>query len=457
MSEVFEPSANRQRPNVIGKIDLDRINSKMHPDKGADHTMTKEWIIAIPTREEIRKRVEEWHPHWKTLRQTLPNVQEYSDGQPLRVGLHNGTKGYAIGCLDPMKQTVGYYIAINLYGSGVITKISDRMMEDGVMAGEWSPETVKSITPATSGECDIINSLLLPQIERERELFRETIIDEFLELAQEQARRLEEERRQLEEALKRQEEERRRKEEEENAQCQEVEKTMEEEEERRRREDVIPEDLDFEHLPLSRREITLRNSNWPQVDREIDEQRYFSSMGILASILEEPLQTYVMSRTYVNFLYHDMKEQIKDFSTVRNMLGEGQSSRGVLCFSKWLCGSVRELTVPYFIGSHAKSGTEYVRFAIIVDGQMCCTYAHNKKHSMVQPYVTHNLLLSPLDSDYMSFPTKDLCSAIMTLILSHEMMERTLSVSTADISPSMGSDSDILIRTAEWYQGVVNK
>lgn len=448
-TEIFEPAAIC--PKVLGKIDLDSINTKMHADKGTNHTPSVDYIISIPTREEIEKKLNVWRPDWKALRKVNPAlVYDYSDGDPLRIKLKDGTTAYAIGCLDPLKQMAGYYIAINLYGQGVTTKMSDQMMEDGVMAGEWNPDTVKSVNKATDGENNLIGIMLAPQIEKERILFREALIDEFLVLAERQAQLAVEEQREREkqEAVQRLEEE----------------KARLEEEERFRREDVVPEDLDFDHLPIARREKSLRDSNWPRVDQEIDEQSYFGSMATLANIFSEPMSTYVMSRTYVNFLYHSMREHLKDFSTVRNLLGENQSSRGVLCYTKRLGSEIRNFTIPYLVGSQAKSGTEYIRFAIIVDGQMYGTYIHTRKNAVVQPYVTHNLLLSRNDPDYINFNMKEFCTAIITLILSHIMMEEqteAMTHSAYDGSGNSGNSEkseesapDILIRTAAWYNSI---
>lgn len=462
-NEVFEPSTI-QRPKVIGKIDLSGINVTTHAGKDADHTPSADYIISIPTREEIEKKINVWRPDWKFLRKSIPNIStEYADGQPLRIKTKDGRKGYAIGCLDPLKQNVGYYIAINLYGQGVITKMSDKMMEDGVMAGEWNPDAIQSINKATDGEADIINSLLMPQIEKERELFHECLVQEFLELAEEQARRLEEERkRKEEERMKAEAEEREREKQEALARIEEQrQQLMSEEQEELDSYPMTVQPEELAHLPYVRHQKTMRYADWPRVDGEVHSARYFDGMKTLSYIIEGngTLPTYILSRAYVREMNECREEMMMRFVNYRQLLNGEQFRNGVLCYN--LAGV--DVTVIYEVVAPEGEAREVIRFAVINDDQLVCTFASNRTNAAVNPYITHLSMVAPSDPRYSKI--KNICNRVIEKIILHIMFEQQTEALTHDENENENENKatvpngsplgdDIMMRTKSWYNSV---
>lgn len=458
-NDVFEP-VKVQEFKVVGKIDLDSITTSVRPVVHDPEPIDFiESVIDVTDREEMTRRISEWQPDWSAVRRDIENrngMSPYMDGDVLQFG--NGSrKGIAIGCLDPIRNLVGYYVAMGMYGDFDITKMSNKVMEDGCAAGCW-PNGMLYINKANDTQIQMAKAFLFPMIDKERAAFRELLVDEALEkvavMREQRERRKEEEEREKQEALARIEEQRQ----------QLIEDKERQEEEERMANDVIPADLELDHLSLSRCQKTVRNSNWPRVDQEIPDINYFSAMKELSSIFAQPIPTYVLSRTYVGFCYHEMREQLKEFSTVRNLIGEAEFKNGVLCFQKKLNGEMRDFTVPYSVGSNPNSGTELIRFVIIIDGQMYGTYNHSRKNAFTQPFVTHNRLLSPNAYDYQSFNMKEYCESIINLIICHIMMEQQTEASTRSESECHGdsgnsgksgeSAPDIFLRTAAWYNSV---
>ena len=362
--EVFEP-AESKTPKVVGKIDLDAIDDSTRPVKGGPTDgISTEFIISDADRDEIRRKVAAWQPNWKRIRTELSgiNMYDYHDCEPIRIKTTDDRTAFAIGCLDPLKQTVGYYIAINLYGEGVVTKMSEKTMEDGVVAGLWSPDTVKSINKATTSEHNLVMSLLYPQIATEYTEFRDLLVNEFMELAEEQARR------NAEDERKRQEEEQKRKEKGEAI------KHIQEERERLLAEAAYEEteepsfigddevlsrnekldDLMF--LPYVRGEKTPEIGEWPRISIDKSVRSYYYNLVGRTNLTFEkigvtrdagiPVRTYLLSRSYLremNARKDELREKYDNF--VDAMKQEGESGAG--CVSWVNIHGVRQTIIWY--------------------------------------------------------------------------------------------------------------
>lgn len=446
MDKVFKTnSEEQQQPSikVVGKIDLDAESAPRIP-------------TVEMTRAEVREKLDNWQPKkWQDVTKR-GNIQRYSDGDILEFQTCTGKHGIAIGCLDPINRWIGFYIAVNMYGDGVVTKKGD-VLPDGTMAGEWTSD-VKNVQKASVHAHSIAKAFLLPQIENERTLFREVLVDEYIDLIAEQRRIMEEEAKRKEEEARLAEEKRIR------------EMTCEAE-----ANPVIDEDSplcktetidSLHHLDYVRGAKTPEANEWPRILTTGRERSYYYNLiGRVNFTMERirtteddqvPIMNYVLSPAYFAEMMSHCDEYTHRYDTfVSAMKHEGESGAGSL---SWVSPHGIRQTVIYYV--HYEDSLHW-QLIYLEDDDLILHQLFTKRSGIGNDY---NQVLRASDSTiYVNY--REVINRLLSILLCFFGMEaetkpsRIVQSSQSPIPhpSSAGAEAptalpaDVCIRTAAWY------
>jgi len=364
---------------------------------------------------------------------------------------YNGRRGLAIGMVDEVFKSVSFYCAMNLYGKeNQIVRPGDTL-EDGTLVCGW-PEGC-TINKADDMQKQMGETFLLPMMRNE--------IDALHSFQKEEL-----ERREAEEKKKKEEEEKRQAELRAAEKIKRQEELMAEEEKNR----VIHES-DVDELPvwddLKHRDYmfgseSMLRSDWPRFGKTLEATKFLAlhfmanQFSFMTNVTR--INTYLMSRSYVN----RMMDRVKDYRdagiTFKNAAGDVKRGGSIV----WTDDEGRRCVLIYYVDAYNKH-------------VMCISYLEDDKLMFSMKVVLDNynttsekVYVANCCTGRRVNHSEGLVQMCRRMLYAHLCMENDVdqqlyTISEGESGLSIGSNSvegyeDVLVRDASWYTNVfVNK
>lgn len=471
-NEVFEPCA-MPGFKIVGKIDLDSLPKKTHPEPDTSRKVEQYINRGGRDRELMRQKLDEWFVGnaKEYLGMKKGNVDPYNDGDIVKFTLTDGTTGYAVGRTEPLKQEIGYYIAIGMYGENVITKYGDE--GDGEISDGYWPLNIMNIQHASKEKAEILRMFLMPQIERERNVLRELILQEALDLAEEQRRRIEEEKeaerkRKEEERLKAEAEQREREKQEALARIEEQRQQLIAE-----AESTIESDAPFckgetveslAYLDYVRGEKTAELNEWPRMTRQHRFRSFvyeflsrvnltFEKITSHRDYCNTPARNHILSREYYKMMKAKRNEYVERYDSFLNAAEAAGYDRFLSGSISWVNGEGVRQTIIY-VACTEKPRSWNIMY--LEDDDMILHNIFSKRSGEGNDY--SQTLIASDTSIYMN--NKTVLGRITDILLCFFGMEAETQALThnenengnrSSSSSSSSLATDIFFRTAAWY------